>query len=495
MSPIYLSHVSFCPNVGNHCSTLFEILAAPPSKNLQNIDFEKIGRANLFHSYNQQKLSSSHLLKQNVIKRCVLKNHGFPGNRYDQTSDKNLIFDDGSRHSNVREFRLSNVNNILKLVNHVKIVILKTAEVHSLPAISDLKVFGRVSMLYKDYNISDKIVEELYTNWEKMKQKLDSCKTSNSPGLISFFESKPVHINSYAHKHQNSLTCHKDNKTESQSSKEILSAPKEFLDSLTLSLMDVPMVLPCGQFIDRKTLNKYNESEASFGRNPNDPFTNLPFTETSRPIFDGKLKTRIDEYVLSKNGISIKELREKRKLESIDSSILNNKPGCDKISQNCATSSKPRAFNDNSEGSSRQYSIKGKDQPMSKLDEVCRQVLIGTKPIINNDAAHVSLSETHIRNQKINSVAGKSNEKLEKFVRVKQRRKNNQVQCCKCLKTKSPPRCFQSNFKAKKPENKGNKIHNPWYQIEICNHVLCRVCIDSISFNDGKGKLQTLYQP
>ena len=62
-----------------------------------------------------------------------------------------------------------------------------------------------------------------------------------------------------------------------------------------------------------KVIDKYVENEAKFGRKPNDPFTGKPFTNSSYPIFDGKLKSRIDEYVLNKNGISFSSLKNKRK--------------------------------------------------------------------------------------------------------------------------------------------------------------------------------------
>jgi len=42
--------------------------------------------------------------------------------------------------------------------------------------------------------------------------------------------------------------------------------PIDFLDALTHDRMEVPMVLPCGQIIDRKTLEIYNQEEAKWGR-------------------------------------------------------------------------------------------------------------------------------------------------------------------------------------------------------------------------------------
>ena len=42
--------------------------------------------------------------------------------------------------------------------------------------------------------------------------------------------------------------------------------------------MDVPMLLPCGQYVDRSSLDNYNDIESKWCRQPNDPFTGLIFT-------------------------------------------------------------------------------------------------------------------------------------------------------------------------------------------------------------------------
>ena len=50
------------------------------------------------------------------------------------------------------------------------------------------------------------------------------------------------------------------------------------LDALTCKRMDVPMLLPCGQYVDRSSLDNYNDIESKWCRQPNDPFTGLIFT-------------------------------------------------------------------------------------------------------------------------------------------------------------------------------------------------------------------------
>lgn len=74
--------------------------------------------------------------------------------------------------------------------------------------------------------------------------------------------------------------------------------PEEFKDALTFEIMAIPMTLPSGSTIDKTTLDKYVESEASHGRHPCDPFTGLKFTDSRKPVLNVSLKTRIDMFLL-----------------------------------------------------------------------------------------------------------------------------------------------------------------------------------------------------
>ena len=95
------------------------------------------------------------------------------------------------------------------------------------------------------------------------------------------------------------------------------SDPDEFLDALTCKRMNVPMLLPCGQYVDRASLDHYNEIEAKWGRSPNDPFTGLAFTDVRKAIFDAKLKSRIDTFVL---GVHQGAAASTSKLTKVDNS-------------------------------------------------------------------------------------------------------------------------------------------------------------------------------
>ncbi|KAJ8868190.1 hypothetical protein PR048_031999 [Dryococelus australis] len=74
--------------------------------------------------------------------------------------------------------------------------------------------------------------------------------------------------------------------------------PEDFLDSLTYEVMALPMILPCGKAVDRSTLERHEQCEASWGRSPSDPFTGKPYTRTVHPMLDSSLKSRIDLFLL-----------------------------------------------------------------------------------------------------------------------------------------------------------------------------------------------------
>uniref|UniRef100_A0A8C5MZX1 U-box domain containing 5 n=1 Tax=Leptobrachium leishanense TaxID=445787 RepID=A0A8C5MZX1_9ANUR len=76
------------------------------------------------------------------------------------------------------------------------------------------------------------------------------------------------------------------------------NVPEDFLDQITLEIMTFPMLLPSGKVIDQNTLDKCNQSEASWGRMPSDPFTGVPFSHQSQPVYHPTLKGRIDHFLL-----------------------------------------------------------------------------------------------------------------------------------------------------------------------------------------------------
>lgn len=77
-----------------------------------------------------------------------------------------------------------------------------------------------------------------------------------------------------------------------------VSVPEDFIDQITCAIMTVPVLLPSGKNVDQSTLDRYVNTEASWGRSPNDPFTAVMFSQGSGPITNSSLKARIDQFVL-----------------------------------------------------------------------------------------------------------------------------------------------------------------------------------------------------
>ena len=114
--------------------------------------------------------------------------------------------------------------------------------------------------------------------------------------------------------------------------------PDEFLDSITMSVMTIPLLLPSGNNIDQTTYDKFVTNEQVYGRLPSDPFTGIVFHESTKPIPNTSLKLRIDEYLLKNKieeeqpkvyllGSDVKTNRkepQKRKLLSTNTSSLSS---------------------------------------------------------------------------------------------------------------------------------------------------------------------------
>uniref|UniRef100_A0AAV2MR45 U-box domain containing 5 n=1 Tax=Knipowitschia caucasica TaxID=637954 RepID=A0AAV2MR45_KNICA len=79
--------------------------------------------------------------------------------------------------------------------------------------------------------------------------------------------------------------------------------PEEFLDPITQEIMILPMLLPGGVAVDQSTLEEYQKREATWGRAPNDPFTGVPFTASSKPLPHPQLKSRIDHFLLQRGDL------------------------------------------------------------------------------------------------------------------------------------------------------------------------------------------------
>ncbi|KAL5020083.1 hypothetical protein ScPMuIL_002975 [Solemya velum] len=103
------------------------------------------------------------------------------------------------------------------------------------------------------------------------------------------------------------ITCTKETKKNTEKQNKIMlnnvEIPEEFVDPITWEIMSMPTLLPSGKIIDSSTLEKYINTEASWGRCPSDPFTGILFDSMNRPVPNGALKTRIDHFLISNSEL------------------------------------------------------------------------------------------------------------------------------------------------------------------------------------------------
>ena len=74
--------------------------------------------------------------------------------------------------------------------------------------------------------------------------------------------------------------------------------PEDYIDQITFEIMAVPMLLPCGKNIDQSTLERFVNTEASWGRAPSDPFTGVLFSPGHQVVPNAALKARLDQFLL-----------------------------------------------------------------------------------------------------------------------------------------------------------------------------------------------------
>uniref|UniRef100_H3C936 U-box domain containing 5 n=1 Tax=Tetraodon nigroviridis TaxID=99883 RepID=H3C936_TETNG len=121
---------------------------------------------------------------------------------------------------------------------------------------------------------------------------------------------------------------------------------QDFLDPITQEVMVLPMLLPSGMSVDNSTLEEHQKREATWGRAPNDPFTGVPFTPTSRPVPNPRLKSRIDHFLL-KNGMtgtsgSCSGSHEERLSASLDDALLSVLCGRPSFTSNLSLQRQPK---------------------------------------------------------------------------------------------------------------------------------------------------------
>lgn len=167
----------------------------------------------------------------------ICQNFSFPGNSYD--GDKN-------------KFRLGSTSD-LKQVKNLTIRIFNTFN-STLPCLANLQIWAELSEI-----VSVNKKKEISSIWLA----LNKAKLNPQPKQIPNSTTKSL------------KRSHPELSNELKSVQDI---PEEFVDALTFKRMNIPMLLPCGQYVDRSSLDNYNDIESKWGRRPNDPFTGLAFT-------------------------------------------------------------------------------------------------------------------------------------------------------------------------------------------------------------------------
>ena len=235
--PIWISHLTFKPFVGQQKSKGFDI-------HINDGTF---------------KIARKFLNSSNQTEEVIFQNFSFPGNRFKQG--------DYAIKTRLGEPKL------LESVKSLTIKIFATFE-SSVSCLSNVQIWGVCSN-----TVDSKKKEEIRSIWTALTKAKFSRIDKGEP-------KREVQKRTYL------------DSTSSNNSDLQQNIPSEFLDALTCKRMDVPMLLPCGQYVDRSSLDNYNSNEAKWGRIPNDPFTGQTFTESRKAIFDAKLKSRIDAFVL-----------------------------------------------------------------------------------------------------------------------------------------------------------------------------------------------------
>jgi len=156
----------------------------------------------------------------------------------------------------------------------------------SVPCLAHLKIFGRSSGLQQFRELEERILSNLRTRAEA-----GAGATSNT---FRYFGGE-----------QSQETSRPPDLTGAEDSGEAESeVPEEFLDSITHSLMSLPMTLPSGHLVDRTTVERCEEMFRSRGGQPRDPFTGKLFSQAYKPCFNPALKARIDRFVLTRRGLT-----------------------------------------------------------------------------------------------------------------------------------------------------------------------------------------------
>jgi len=167
----------------------------------------------------------------------------------------------------------------LDRVTAVTITILRT-ESNTVPCLANIKIFGMSNGLKEFKAAENQIVQNSLT-----------LENSSSLSQASFFGGSSLE--------ESKVNIHSSSSSDVRIKSDDADVPEEFLDSITQTLMLLPMTLPSGHNVDRTTVDRCGQMFASWGGQPRDPFTGRLFSKSHQPVFNAALKARIDKFSFS----------------------------------------------------------------------------------------------------------------------------------------------------------------------------------------------------
>lgn len=160
------------------------------------------------------------------------------------------------KHISIDDHLQKYIRNLNKII-----IVIKDTRMKRAPVLKKLEIFGT------------------FTSTNDKKEVDEIMKLLNPPIIQDIKEDSPPEV------------------PESSTSKEF-EIPEEFLDAITMDILNLPYILPSGAIVDETTLQKHKRREECYGRYPSDPFTGVLFNANSEPKFDAALKNRLDEFKL-----------------------------------------------------------------------------------------------------------------------------------------------------------------------------------------------------
>lgn len=241
-----------------------------------------------------------------------------------------------------------------------------------------------------------------------------------------------------------------------------LPIPEDFIDPITCEVMSLPVVMPSGKIIDNTTLESYVNAERFWGRGPNDPFTGVMFTDSSKPVGATNLKARIDQYLsLNSNCTELFNIpRTVGRLTSSMPSQITNKAFISKLikhsTSKCDADCGSTTFNNQEDDikSKRRKLVSTSAETLTDIDR--NSTVSNSKPVICDISQNINRYSSF-------------QERMEKSLELALKSTLSQLPNL----TGEKPQTIDSPIKCSVCNYRKNLFHIP------CKHYICRSCLIS----------------